>query len=461
MATYYGNLLTNSGGNQGRLECDIWDSGPSYDGWIDVWIVYRFWSRYSVTDSSNVFSWNDARGNGSGAVGISHGGSGGNTTLRSESFRTQVGYDGGATRVIGSLSGINAFGGTTQFDVTHGLSARIRQAPTPPRNLRLVAVSSDRVDLQWDGSENNNGSGIEGYLLRRWDGSQASGNYQDVSFENNNVRHQAGLAPGSTHTFAVYAKNAIGYSGVSNTLTVRVNPVTPSAPRDVRASNITNTSVVISWDPSLSNGGAGIDGYLLRMWLGAHPSPNPAQDVSFQNNTARTVSGLTAGQTYTFAAYARNEAGYSVISNIISVKIPPYLPAAPASLTPSMLGPTSVRLTIGATPNDGGEAPSGYLLRRWPGLNGDTVNPLVISENLTMVRDVTGLLPGTQYTFEAFARNSSGYSAPRQVAVLTLSGVRVWHGGSWKIVVPYVKVNGEWVQATVYVKHAGVWKLSQ
>jgi hypothetical protein len=95
-------------------------------------------------------------------------------------------------------------------------------------------------------------------------------------------------------------------------------PKRPSPPGTPSVVSSTPTSVLLTWSGSGDNGGAGIDGYLLRRWPGT-PS-NPAStggytNVSQENNTTRTDPGITPGETYTYGVYAHNgsadNGGYS------------------------------------------------------------------------------------------------------------------------------------------------------
>lgn len=84
-------------------------------------------------------------------------------------------------------------------------------------------------------------------------------------------------------------------------------PKRPSPPGQPTFSEITPTSVRVSWAASADNGGAGIDAYLLRR-RGASPSDGPGYVDSFEGNTSRVVGGLTPGATYWFGVYAHNGA---------------------------------------------------------------------------------------------------------------------------------------------------------
>lgn len=99
---------------------------------------------------------------------------------------------------------------------------------------------------------------------------------------------------------------SVGDGGASTTegASPRI-PKPPSPPGQPSFSEITPTSVRVSWSGSGDNGGSGIDGYLLR-WRTASPSDGPGYADSFQNNTSRVITGLTPGQSYWFGVYAHN-----------------------------------------------------------------------------------------------------------------------------------------------------------
>ncbi|HEY9310236.1 MAG TPA: fibronectin type III domain-containing protein [Microbacterium sp.] len=82
-------------------------------------------------------------------------------------------------------------------------------------------------------------------------------------------------------------------------------PKRPSPPGTPTFSEVTPTSVRVAWGGSGDNGGAGIDGYLLRFWPNA-AGTGPYIDHSIQNNTSRVVTGLTPGGAYRFRVYAHN-----------------------------------------------------------------------------------------------------------------------------------------------------------
>jgi hypothetical protein len=79
------------------------------------------------------------------------------------------------------------------------------------------------MKLSWTGSADNAGSGIDHYLLRRYETADGTGGYTDTT-ANNTARVISGLTPGKTYSWRVYAHNGSadnnGYSNASGLLVV-------------------------------------------------------------------------------------------------------------------------------------------------------------------------------------------------------------------------------------------------
>jgi hypothetical protein len=103
--------------------------------------------------------------------------------------------------------------------------ARIPKRPDPPGTPVASEILPTSMRLSWSGTPDDRGSGVYGYLLRRWDNPDGSGGYID-SFENNTSRVVPNLTPGKEYRFAVYARNSSddgssGYSNVSGAVVAR------------------------------------------------------------------------------------------------------------------------------------------------------------------------------------------------------------------------------------------------
>lgn len=130
-------------------------------------------------------------------------------------------------------------------------------------------------------------------------------------------------------------------------------------------------------------------------------------------------------------------------------------PDPPTSLAVSQVTYNSVFVTFSDGDNNGGSIDSRQI--GYSGSVHATTPFLSVSSDKSTT--ITGLAPGTTYTFWARTHNSEGWSSwSSSKSVTTLSIARINVGGVWKTAIPYVRVNGVWKQAVPWVKSAGVWK---
>lgn len=94
----------------------------------------------------------------------------------------------------------------------------------------------------------------------------------------------------------------------------------PSPPGKPTFSNITPTSVTVTWALSGSTGGKQIKSYLMRRWNAA--TMTGAHYDSSANNRSRNVISLIPGRAFTFAIYALNDDGYSNPSASSTITMP-------------------------------------------------------------------------------------------------------------------------------------------
>jgi hypothetical protein len=144
-----------------------------------------------------------------------------------------------------NASGLSApVSGTTAPDVT---------PPTAPGNLRVAASTPSSVSLAWDRSTDRWGFGYQVLV----DGEVVGGTV-DQRFR---VRH---LAPGSTHTFTVRARDSAGNlspdsNTVNQTLQASGDRTPPSAPRNLTATTPPGDlcgSNVLQWEPATDDADA-------------------------------------------------------------------------------------------------------------------------------------------------------------------------------------------------------------
>jgi sugar lactone lactonase YvrE len=131
-----------------------------------------------------------------------------------------------------------------------------------------------------------------------------------------------GLAADTSYTFAVGAINAIGMSAPSASSNAVLTPSVPGAPTDVTAVLTGADTALVSWTAPLSDGGSPITGYIVTS------DPDGIVVVVGAGETTATVSGLSAGKSYTFTVVATNAFGSSAASQSSNtIATPPDIPA--------------------------------------------------------------------------------------------------------------------------------------
>jgi hypothetical protein len=160
--------------------------------------------------------------------------------------------------------------------------------------------------------------------------------------------------------------------------------------------NLTATAGIgqatVMWNPPSSNGGSPITSYTVMTTSGGFNTSTSASST--------TITGLTAGSSYTFLVYATTAVGNgsTATSNTITLPTVPNVPGSPSATLVS----GAIDVAWMAPPN-GGSPITGYTLT-------------LVQTGATMMTTATtatwsGLGPGT-YTFTVIATNIVGSSAP-------------------------------------------------
>lgn len=273
--------------------------------------------------------------------------------------------------------------------------------PTVPSAPVLISVSPDinSVSVAFFESEENGGSPITGYTVTSYpEGITATGTTSPIEV--------TGLTNGTSYTFAVVATNVVGDSIESNISesVVPTNPATvPDAPTIVDIS-MNDRAVSLYFDEPVNDGGSPITEYLAESTPGGLTGTSTTSPVVVEN--------LEYGTQYTFVVYAINDVGQSVSSNVSDPETPIGFPEAPV-ITDATISHTTATISF-TTPNTNGSTITEYAVLTSPG-NGVTTGP-------SSPIDITGLQPGTDYTFIVIAVTPNGnglQSAPSATLTAT------------------------------------------
>ncbi len=159
------------------------------------------------------------------------------------------------------------------------------------------------------------------------------------------------------------------------------------------------TSATLTWIAPAANGSA-LTGYTVTPYLAGVAQAPQSFDTS---TTTRTFTGLTAGGSYAFTVAATNAFGTSVPSAKSAAVVPYTLPGAP-TISAASAGDSSATLTWN-NPFTGFTPITAFVVTPYIGAVALAVQTFGGSGTTQVV---TGLTPGTAYTFTVAAQNAAG-----------------------------------------------------
>jgi hypothetical protein len=177
------------------------------------------------------------------------------------------------------------------------------------------ATPSSMINLSWTAPAYTGGAAIVGYQIT--ENRAGAGDVVLVSNTGSTATTYArtGLDRVVSYTYKVAAINSAGVGANSNTATLTTAAELPGPPTalTLTAGSPAMTVISLSWTAPTETGGAAITGYQIKK--------NGSIVVADTGTTGTTYSatGLTAGQTYTFAVAAINSAGAGGDSNVPSL----------------------------------------------------------------------------------------------------------------------------------------------
>ncbi len=186
-----------------------------------------------------------------------------------------------------------------------------------PTSLTASAGStpSSMINLSWTAPAYTGGAAIVGYQIT--ENRAGAGDVVLVSNTGSTATtyNRTGLDRVVSYTYKVAAINSAGVGANSNTATLTTAAELPGPPTalTLTAGSPAMTVISLSWTAPTETGGAAITGYQIKK--------NGSIVVADTGTTGTTYSatGLTAGQTYTFAVAAINSAGAGGDSNVPSL----------------------------------------------------------------------------------------------------------------------------------------------
>ncbi|NWT33366.1 PTPRJ phosphatase, partial [Cardinalis cardinalis] len=270
-----------------------------------------------------------------------------------------------------------------------GVSRNLYTRPSPVLDLEAESIDVTSVTLKWV----VNDSAADTYTYRIEVGNGTSDTpWNNVTY--NGTRAEiTGLIPGTPYNFTVFAVAADHETEGEGSL---IDLYTrPSPVLDLEAESIDVNSVTLKWvvnDSAADTYTCAADTYTYRIEVGNGTSDTPWNNVTY-NGTRAEITGLIPGTPYNFTVFAvaadHETKGEGVSRNLYT------RPSPVLDLEAESIDVTSV--TLKWVVND--SAADTYTYRIEVG-NGAFVKNVISSKTRA---EITGLIPGTLYTFTVFA----------------------------------------------------------
>lgn len=210
------------------------------------------------------------------------------------------------------VRGVNKYGEGEALESDPARATDPYTIPAAPTNVQVTAVTSEAMTICWERPVSDGGSSISGYVIEkrektglRWCRVNKKPVY-DLRVKASHLRD------GCEYEYRVFAENSAGLSAPSIPcpLTKAEDPqFLPSPPAKPKIIDSTKTTVTLSWNKPLFDGGATVTGYRIEYRIAS----DDEWFVGVQNtkNTEFTVVGLTPGSEYVFVVRSINKIGLS------------------------------------------------------------------------------------------------------------------------------------------------------
>jgi len=279
-------------------------------------------------------------------------------------------------------------------------------APTNPSGLRATAVTTSGISITWTAAIDN--VAVAGYVVYR-DGAVVA-TLGDVT-----TYQDTGLTPDTSYSYRVVAFDAAGnvspQSGPAIVTTFAPDTTPPTVPTGLTATAVSSARVDLSWTASTDN--LAVAGY--QVLRDGTLIATLAAVTTYQN------TGLTPSTSYSYTVLATDTSGNlspqsaAEIATTLAVDATP--PSVPTGLTATPVSGSQIDLGwVASTDN---VAVTGYRVYQGGA-------PIVTLGNLVSYH-VTGLTPGTPYSFSVLAIDGAGNEStqsapPVSATTLTTTG---------------------------------------
>ncbi|NXW34850.1 SDK2 protein, partial [Phaetusa simplex] len=285
-----------------------------------------------------------------------------------------------------------------------------------PQNVAVQAATATQLDVTWEPppAESQNGD-IQGYKVHFWEAQRQneSARVKTLFLPENGVKLK-NLTGYTSYWVSVAAFNAAGDGPRSPPVKGRTQQAAPSAPGSIRFSELTTTSVNVSWEPPPLPNGI-LEGYRL-VYEPCMPVDGVSKivtvDVKGNSPLWMKVKDLAEGVTYRFRIRAKTFAYGPDVEANITTGPGEGAPGPPGEPFISRYGSA---ITIHWSSGDPGQGPiTRYVIEARPSDEGlwDILIKDIPKEVTSYTFSMDILKQGVSYDFRVIAVNDYGYGTP-------------------------------------------------
>ncbi|XP_053816413.1 protein sidekick-2 [Vidua chalybeata] len=285
-----------------------------------------------------------------------------------------------------------------------------------PQNVAVQAATATQLDVTWEPPpvESQNGD-IQGYKIHFWEEQRPNGSarVKTLFLPETGVKLK-NLTGYTSYWVSVAAFNAAGDGPRSPPVKARTQQAAPSAPGSIRFSELTTTSVNVSWEPPPLPNGV-LEGYRL-VYEPCTPVDGVSKivtvDVKGNSPLWMKVKDLAEGVTYRFRIRARTFAYGPDVEANITTGPGEGAPGPPGEPFISRYGSA---ITIHWSSGDPGQGPiTRYVIEARPSDEGlwDILIKDIPKEVTSYTFSMDILKQGVSYDFRVIAVNDYGYGTP-------------------------------------------------
>uniref|UniRef100_A0A8C6L9U7 Fibronectin type-III domain-containing protein n=1 Tax=Nothobranchius furzeri TaxID=105023 RepID=A0A8C6L9U7_NOTFU len=282
------------------------------------------------------------------------------------------------------------------------VSVKVLDTPGAPLNLQVKDIKRESVTLTWEPPVIDGGSRIKNYLVEKRESTRNV--YSNVDSKCTKTSYRiTGLTEGTIYYFRVLAENEFGVGQAVETEESVKTSEPPLPVGKVNLTEVTKTTVSLSWEKPVHDGGSRIIGYYIEM----QPAGSEEWVVAATTKTCEGIVLGLKGHSYEFRVSAENAAGVGKPSSPTQVLDSP---SAPVNLQVKDVKRNSVSLSWEPPLIDGGTKISHYIVEKR-----EQKRMAFTSVCTNCVRNsfiISDLQEGGRYSFRVLAVNELGVGLP-------------------------------------------------